>query len=112
MALQINNRLDRSDLASFLPDLRAVKSFENLAADVSNTIPNAINATDAKVDAMDDTAAVTASSIAAVRALASRALQAVAELEDQAAARRSDHATIQALQRRVDELETILLSRR
>jgi hypothetical protein len=38
-------RLPREELAEFLPNHRAIKAFENLVADVTQTLPQAIAST-------------------------------------------------------------------
>lgn len=44
--LQIDDiKLNRDDLAEFLPNLRSIKAFENLQKAISQTIPDAVNAT-------------------------------------------------------------------
>lgn len=74
MALLINDiNLDRQDLAAFLPDLRSIKAFENLAKAVSATIPDAVNG---NTDSIDDLAAQTVA--AAAQALVAIADAAVA----------------------------------
>lgn len=42
--------LDRDSLAQFLPDLRSIKAFENLAKVVNDTIPDAVNDNTSQID--------------------------------------------------------------
>ena len=44
MTIEIDNiKIDRNDLAQFLPNLRAIRAFETMSKAVSGTIPDAVN---------------------------------------------------------------------
>jgi hypothetical protein len=53
VALQIDDiKLNRDDLATFLPDLRSIKAFENLQKAITGTIPDQVNDNTDSIDTL------------------------------------------------------------
>lgn len=97
MTLKLQTRrLTRDKLAAFLTSHEAIKAFEALTTDVGETIGQAIDASTAAADAA---------------MLAAQTAQVLAdEVATLLATQRSNNATISALQKRVDDLEALLLT--
>lgn len=102
MALLVNDiNLDRQDLSAFLPDLRSIKAFENLAKAVSATIPDAVNGNTETI--ADLTLEV---STATVQALAALAFAQSADIAAQQALGEALQGHVMALVATVADLQT------
>ena len=112
MALSTRSiNLDREDLAVFLPNLRAIKAFENLAEAVSQTLPDAVNTNTAAIASMNDSGLLALGLVRSALGAADRALAAAARIEELLQTQRSDRAAITTLARQVEELRAIVHGR-
>jgi hypothetical protein len=106
MALEINDiRLNRDDLAEFLPNLRSIKAFENLQKAITATIPDSINDNSSAIDALQ---AISDGSLQAAGIAQSLAIAALALAQDFAAQAQQIEqlrATMAAMQSDINDLK-------
>jgi hypothetical protein len=103
--------LDRDDLAGFLPNLRSIKAFENLAKLASSTLPDAVNDNVAAIDDLQgEVGTANASALAAVsEALIARALAQDAQIEAMSSQLSSLRAELAAARTAINDLQTGVL---
>lgn len=99
-------KLTREKLASFLKSHELIKAFENLAQDVAETLPDAVEDSNANNDQARDTAAMALAAAAAARAAGDRLLLLLGELESHINAQHDRGAQVADVRRRLDELDT------
>jgi hypothetical protein len=101
--------VSRDKLAQFLPSQELIVAFENLAADVGLTLPDA-TVVNADLLSQVVTQAQVATDIAAgARSGVDRLANALMALATALQTQRSERAAISDLRRQVDEIRTILL---
>lgn len=102
-------RIDRDDLAGFLPNLRAIKAFENLQSAVATDIPDAVNSNTDAIENLDVTAQEAVAQAARAHGAADMVAAALDRLTAAILTQRNYGATIARMQQQIDDLQSTIL---